>query len=127
MDAVQMAANVMETVGIGFVPVCDEFGRVVGTLTDRDIAVRCVAHDLPASTPVRDVMTKEVVACNQEENLERAEQLMSDNQKSRIMCLDNDGQLVGVISLSDLPQHASRKRVGEVLERVSEREVHRSH
>ena len=126
-DTVLKAARLMETCGVGFVPVCDDLGKPLGTLTDRDIVVRCVAHDGDSSTPVGDVMTLDVVACSPDDDLERAEQLMSEKQKARMMCVDATGRLVGVISLSDLPGDTSRKRVAEVLEQVTAREARGPH
>src|SRR5215204_2008792 len=61
---VEHAARRMRDQNIGFLPVCDESGQVVGTITDRDIAVRVVAERQPGTTPVEKVMTNEVVSCN---------------------------------------------------------------
>src|SRR5687767_5004170 len=71
--AVQTAAQRMSDENIGFLPVCDASGKVLGTLTDRDIAVRVVAKALPATTRVADVMTCEVVACRADEDIQQAE------------------------------------------------------
>jgi CBS domain-containing protein len=104
-DTVEDAACRMRDQDIGFLPVCDQSRRVVGTLTDRDIAIRFVAEKQPAGTFVEEVMSKESITCKASDDLRTAEQKMSDAQKSRIMCLDDDGKLLGVISLSDLAQH----------------------
>jgi CBS domain-containing protein len=103
-DTVQHAADQMHDQILGFLPVCDSEGNVLGTLTDRDIAMRIVRSGKPATTPVEEVMTHEVVACRPEDDIRRAHALMAENKKSRIMCLDDGGHLVGVISLSDLAQ-----------------------
>ena len=60
---------------IGFLPVCDQLGKVLGTLTDRDIAIRVVADGRLPTTMVEDVMTSEVVACSPKDTLEKAEAL----------------------------------------------------
>jgi CBS domain-containing protein len=125
-DTVRTAAQLMAAYGVGFLPVCDSDGAPLGTLTDRDITVRCVAYDYSLTTQVGDVMTVDVVACSPNDSLERAEEIMSDRQKSRIMCVDGTGQLVGVISLSDLAGHSSRKRIAKVLEQVTTREARRA-
>lgn len=105
-DRVEAAARRMRDEDIGFLPVCDNEGKVLGTLTDRDIAVRVVADDKPASTHVEEVMSHEVVACRPDADLEEAKQLMASHHKSRILCIDTLGHLAGIISLSDLA-HAS--------------------
>jgi CBS domain-containing protein len=118
---VSEAARRMMNTNVGFLPVCDTSGAVIGTITDRDIAVRIVAEQLPATTPVVSVMTQEVVACNTKDDLGRARQLMEKHRKSRIMCLDDDGHLAGVISLSDL---AKSQDASGTLRAVARREAH---
>jgi len=103
-DTIQEAASKMRDDNVGFLPVCDESRQVLGTITDRDIAVRAVAEAQPATTPVEDIMTGEVVACSPKDTIDTALQLMAENHKSRIMCLDDEGRLIGVISLSDIAQ-----------------------
>jgi CBS domain-containing protein len=105
-DSLQLAARKMRDQNVGFLPVCANGKTVAGTITDRDLAVRAVADDRSAAqTRIGDVMTREVVACHPRDPLKRAEQLMSQYHKSRILCIDEAGKLVGVISLSDLAQH----------------------
>ena len=121
-DPVDDAARRMRDGNVGFLPVCDQSKKVVGTLTDRDIAVRLVAGKKPVTTYVEDIMTREVVACNPKDDLQKAEQLMAKNHKSRIMCLDGGGRLLGVISLSDIAQR-EQARAWDTLRQVSEREA----
>jgi CBS domain-containing protein len=101
-EPAQAAAERMRDRNIGFLPVCDDGMQVLGTVTDRDIALRVVADLLSPGTPVEQVMTPEVVACYPEDDIELAKELMADHRKSRVMCLDDDGVLLGVISLSDI-------------------------
>lgn len=122
-DSVEDAAILMKDENIGFLPVCDQSNKVLGTLTDRDIAIRLVAAKKPASTLVEDVMTREVVSCQLKDDIRDAERAMAKNHKSRIMCVDADGLLLGVISLSDIAQHERRGRASETLREVSEREA----
>jgi CBS-domain-containing membrane protein len=122
-DSAQSAAQRMLEENIGFLPVCDQAKRAIGTITDRDIAVRLVARGLPASVKIADIMTREVVSCGPKDDVRKAERLMARNHKSRIVCLDDDGCLVGVISLSDIAEK-DRDRAGQTLAEVSEREVH---
>ncbi|MFL5350449.1 MAG: CBS domain-containing protein [Hyalangium sp.] len=122
-DTAEAAAIRMRDQGVGFLPVCETSGKVLGTLTDRDIVVRVLAGKKPVSTPVESIMTREVVACRPQDDIERAEQLMAQKHKSRIMCIDDSGKLVGIISLSDIAQHVDGAHALETLRQVSEREV----
>lgn len=122
-ETVHDAARTMRDEGIGFLPVCDPSGRVVGTVTDRDLAIRVVAADCDPSTPVGDVMTQEVVACRPEDSLQDVQALMALNHKSRVMVLDEQQKLVGVISLSDIAQQDGVGFASRTLRQVSEREV----
>ena len=122
-DSVETAAQVMRARNIGFLPVCDEKSdRVVGTLTDRDIAIRVVADHKPATTPVASVMTRDAVVCRPQDDITIAEDLMAENLVSRIMCVDEDGELVGVISLSDIAL-MDGEQAARTLEQVSAREA----
>lgn len=103
-DSVVTAATKMRDQNVGFLPVCDERMKVLGTVTDRDIAIRVVADLRDGSTLVGQIMTREVVACEPEDDISDAAELMADQRKSRIMCIAADGRLVGVISLSDIAE-----------------------
>lgn len=115
------AARRMRARGVGFLPVCDDARRPLGTLTDRDIVLRVVAEARPVETPVTDVMTLEVVSCRPEDELSIAETRMGENRKSRIMVVGDDGALVGVISLSDIAKHG--ENASDVLRDVAQREA----
>ena len=121
VDTIEDAARRMRDENVGFLPVCDESKQVLGTITDRDIAIRAVADSLPGTTPVEEVMTGEVVACSPKDSIETALQLMAENHKSRIMCVDEEGRLDGVISLSDIAQLVGD--ASETLRQVSDREA----
>lgn len=123
VDSVEDAARRMRDEGVGFLPVCDESRQVLGTLTDRDIVIRAVADGLPGLTAVEEVMSSEVVACSIKDDVEVAQQLMAENRKSRIICLDADGRLAGVISLSDIAQLEQGAGAADTLRQVSEREA----
>jgi CBS domain-containing protein len=122
-DTVQEAARRMRDENIGFLPVCDDSKRVLGTVTDRDLAIRVLADGAASSTPVDDVITREAIACHPDDDVMRAEELMARHHKSRVMCVDDSGRLVGVISLSDVAQQDSGNRAAQTLRDVSEREV----
>ncbi len=111
-DTVQVAARRMADANIGFVPVCDRNDELVGTLTDRDIAIRIAAMDRAASeTRIGDVMTKEIVSCRTSDDIGVAERLMAEHHKSRIIVMSGAAP-AGIISLSDLAavdeEHAIR-------------------
>ena len=120
-DTLQEAALKMKEMGIGPLPVCDRL-HIVGMLTDRDIAIRGVAAGRdPRSTKVRDVMTCEVIRCFEDEEVEEAERLMQSRQVRRILVVNRDERLVGILSLGDLAAESGNpQRVGEVLQDVSE-------
>ena len=121
-DNVQSAARRMHDENIGFLPVCDSSKKVLGTITDRDLAIRVLAQGLATTTPIEDVMTREIVCCRPEDDLREATDLMGKNQKSRIMCVDGKGRLVGVISLSDIARRESTQ-ASQTLREVTAREV----
>jgi CBS domain-containing protein len=124
---IRSAAEKMASSNIGFLPVVDDDGKVLGTITDRDIAVRAVAKGRsPDTTPVGEVMSREVVAVRSSDDLAAAEQLMVQHHKSRILVTDPAGRLQGVISLSDLAVREPGKRAAVVLREVSSREASRS-
>jgi CBS domain-containing protein len=120
---VRDAARKMRDENIGFLPVCDEGQKVLGTITDRDLAIRVLAEDKGTSTRVGDVMTREVVSCRPGDDLRRAEELLATHKKSRIMCIDDNDNLVGVISLSDIAQVDRGEPVARTLREISEREA----
>jgi CBS domain-containing protein len=121
-EPARAAAERMREQNIGFLPVCDDSMTVLGTVTDRDIALRIVAERRPASTPIEQVMTREVVACDPQDSIDAAKELMADYRKSRIMCVDVDGALVGIISLSDIAKLES-DGAGRTLREVTRREA----
>jgi CBS domain-containing protein len=122
-DTVHTAARAMQDFNIGFLPVCDEQQHVVGTVTDRDLAVRVLGANLTASTPIADVMTRDVVSCRAGDDLHDAEQQMASHRKSRLVIVDDGGRLCGVISLSDIAQFEKSARAADTLRKVSEREA----
>jgi CBS domain-containing protein len=124
-DTVFLCAQLMRRYGVGFVPVVDDDDRPVGIVTDRDLAVRVLAERRPSSTPVFTVMTTDVVACQDAEDLRSAEERMAEARRSRLVVLDSDGRCVGVISLSDVAHTESRTRTGQLVHAVTSRKVRR--
>jgi CBS domain-containing protein len=115
------AAQKMKTLDVGPLPICED-DRLVGMLTDRDIVLRCVAegHD-PRTMQVREIMTKGIVYCFEDEDVHLAAQVMTENQIRRLVVLNRDKRLVGIVSLGDLAVDARDEQLaGETLERICE-------
>ena len=115
------AARLMRESDIGPLPVCED-KRIVGMLTDRDITVRAIAEGRdPNATRVSEVMTPEVISCMEADDVERAAQLMQGAQLRRLLVVDAEGRLAGIVSLGDLAlQTGDDALSGQTLERVSE-------
>jgi len=115
------AAEKMSHLDVGPLPVCDG-ERLVGMLTDRDITVRAVAAGRdPMRTPVRDVMTPDVVYGFDDQEVDDAARLMEQYQIRRLPVLNRSKRLVGMVALSDLAVHPGNQSVAaEVLKQVSE-------
>jgi CBS domain-containing protein len=117
------AARRMSELDVGFLPVCRTDGTPVGTLTDRDIVLRVVAEQQSYTTEVEKVMTADVVSCRTDDDVGRAEELMRTNQVSRVLCMDDTGQVAGVISLADISQYEAENEAGRVLADVKQGEA----
>lgn len=113
------AAEIMKSLDVGAVPVCDN-DRLVGMITDRDIVVRAEAEGLSPSAMVDQAMTPGVTFCLEEDDLDSAVKLMEDKQIRRLPVLNAEHRLVGIVSLGDLAVSGDQRTTGEILERVSE-------
>jgi CBS domain-containing protein len=115
----EFAAKKMQTRNIGFLPVVDS-EKVVGVVTDRDIVLRAVSAGLsPHMTTVRQVMTKNVLSCFDDQTLTDASLVMEKNLVHRLLVFDRPGRLVGIISLSDIAAKTKNERLtGHVLSKV---------
>jgi CBS domain-containing protein len=112
------AARMMAECDSGVLPVGED-DRLVGMLTDRDIAIRAVAKDLPCDTPIRDVMSKEVLYCYEDEDVEKVADNMGEQQIRRLPVLDREKRLVGIVSLGDLAGNAKPKTSGQAIAAIS--------
>jgi CBS domain-containing protein len=117
----QEAAAKMKSLDVGPLPVCEN-DRLVGMLTDRDITVRATAEgENPTAIRVRDVMTPEVVYCFDDQLVGEAARLMQEKQVRRLLVLNRDKRLVGIVSLGDLAVETGDEQLaGNTLEAVSE-------
>jgi CBS domain-containing protein len=103
----------------GSMPVV-EAGRLVGVVTDRDIAVRAVAQGLGPDTAVREVMTPDPVCVAPESAVEEAAEIMQDEQIRRVFVTDDSDRLVGVVALGDVALEDDDDLSGRTLEEISE-------
>ena len=116
---VQEAANFMLSANAGSIPVTDG-DRLIGMITDRDIAVRGVAKGYGPDTPVRDLMTDDLVAVGIDDDVEEAATRMSDAQVRRLPVIDENERLCGIVSLGDLARESDNECAHEALEGVSQ-------
>jgi CBS domain-containing protein len=117
--SVAYAAKMMKQEDVGVAPIV-ESGRLVGVLTDRDIAVRVVAEGKdPDSVSVRDVASSNVVTIDPQQDLDEALRLMARYQVRRLPVVEEDGRLVGVIAQADVAEDAKAKKTGEMVEEIS--------
>ena len=113
-------ARVMKVNDVGAVPI-SENDKLVGIITDRDIACRAVANgtDL-AKLTASDIMTKGIIYCTENEEIEDAVHLMENNQIRRLPVINDENRMVGMLSLGDLTNSVSHELVGEFAEAVAE-------
>lgn len=114
----QEAASFMLQEEAGSMPVVDE-DRLVGMITDRDIAVRGVAQGLGPDTPVSELMSGGIICAHIDENVEDVAAKMSDAQVRRLPIVDQDDKLCGIVSLGDLAREGDEDAAEEALEGVS--------
>jgi CBS domain-containing protein len=121
--SLQQAAQAMEAIGVGSLPVCDG-RRLVGTLTDRDIVVRGVAAGRsPIEMLVRECMTKDISYAFEDEDAEEVLARMKALQVRRLAVLDKEKNLIGIVALGDIatePRAADLREVGEAIAEISE-------
>jgi CBS domain-containing protein len=118
-DSIVDAAKLMRGEDAGIAPIVDG-ERLVGVLTDRDIAIRVVAEGKdPAATKVEDVASHELVTLDPEQDLDDALRLMAQHQVRRLPVVEQDGKLVGIVAQADVAKHADAGRTGKVVEEIS--------
>ena len=114
---IQEAATMMQKIDAGALPV-GEGDRLVGMITDRDIALRGVGQGKGPSAKVREVMTSDVKYCFDDEDLDQVCRNMGDLQVRRLPVINRDKRLVGILSLGDLSRTAA-DHAGEALANIS--------
>lgn len=117
-ETIREAARMMADCDAGLLPV-GENDRLVGVITDRDIAVRGVAEGKGPDARIRDVMSAEVRYCYEEDNVDDVLQNMGDLQVRRLPVLNRNKRLVGIVSLSDLAAKGATAHAGEALSDIA--------
>ena len=116
---VRQAASFMLSADAGSIPVTDG-DRLIGMITDRDIAVRGVAKGYGPDTPVRELMTNDIICARDDDDVDEVASKMSEAQVRRLPVIDDQDRLCGIVSLGDLSRDADEDTANEALEGVSE-------
>jgi CBS domain-containing protein len=123
-DLAAKAARLMKSENIGSVPVVEseQSKNLVGIVTDRDLALKIIAEGRSATTTtVDEVMTREVVTCHANDNLQKALDAMSEHQLRRIPVVDDDYRIVGIIAQADVATRAGQPaKTAEVVKEISQ-------
>jgi CBS domain-containing protein len=117
-DTLRDAAEAMAALGVGLLPVTDN-ERLVGMVSDRDIAIRGVGMGRGPDSRIGDVMTSDVKYCFEDQDLEEITRNMGDIQVRRLPVLNRDKRLVGIIALGDIAQAHAGNGTGEALGQIS--------
>jgi CBS domain-containing protein len=118
--SVAYAAKMMRDEDVGLAPIV-EGDKLIGMLTDRDIAMRVVAEGKnPEQVKVRDVASKQVVTIDPQQDLDEALRIMAQHQVRRLPVVAEDGKLVGVIAQADIAREGDDTKTGELVEEISD-------
>jgi CBS domain-containing protein len=118
-QTIREAAQMMAELDAGALPVGAD-DRLVGMITDRDIAIRGVAEGKAPDTPIQDVMTDDVKYCFEDEEIEHVASNMADIQVRRLPVVNRDKRLVGIVAIADLAANEDAEVVGETVAGISE-------
>jgi CBS domain-containing protein len=117
--SVAYAAKMMRDEDVGLAPIV-EGEKLIGTLTDRDIAIRVVAEGKdPEATTVREVASTQIVTIDPQQDLAEAVRLMAQHQVRRLPVVEEDGRLVGVLAQADVAREGDDSQTGELVEEIS--------
>ncbi len=127
-DEVRKVAQIMDDNDCGCLPVVDAGGnrRVVGVITDRDIAIRGVAKGKGPNTKVAELMTHDALCCLPDDEIAAVERVMTEKQVRRVVIVDDDGYCVGIVAQADIARASktssdvTERDVAHVVERISE-------
>ncbi|MXO75975.1 CBS domain-containing protein [Altererythrobacter aerius] len=119
-DSVKEAASLMASNDCGQIPVTNAEGELVGVITDRDIACRCVAEGKSAETLVKDIMSSSPITVTIDASVAECCKKMEDNQVRRLPVVDDAGRCCGIVSQADIARHAGEHQTGDLVREVSE-------
>jgi CBS domain-containing protein len=113
------AAKIMRDEDVGLVPVV-EGERLLGTITDRDLAVRVIAEQKdPSSVKVQEIASTDLVTVDPQQGLDEALRLMAQHQVRRLPVVEEDGRLVGIVAQADVARAGSDSQTGELVDEIS--------
>jgi CBS domain-containing protein len=115
----QEAARIMKSDDIGSLPVV-EGDKLIGVVTDRDLAIRIVAEGRGADKTVGEIASKDVVTVDPEQSIDEAARLMAEHQLRRLPVVEEDGRLVGILAQADIAQTGHDALTGETVQRISQ-------
>jgi CBS domain-containing protein len=127
-SSLQSVASMMLDNDCGEIPVVDDHQtrRPIGVITDRDIATRTVARGInPLEASAGDYMTAPCITVRPDDTLRSCCNAMEENQIRRVLVIDDDGRLCGIVSLADIAKNAAREATGDVVKEVSQVEAPR--
>jgi CBS domain-containing protein len=117
---VAYAAKMMRDEDVGLAPIVED-DKLIGMLTDRDIAIRVAAEGRdPGQVKVRDVASKQVVTIDPQQDLDEALRIMAKHKVRRLPVVEEDGQLVGVVAQADIAREGDNEKTGKLVEEISE-------
>ena len=120
--SIAYAAKMMRDENVGLAPIV-EGDKLVGTVTDRDIAIRVVAEGKdPEQMTVREAASTNVVTIDPQQDLDEALRLMAQHQVRRLPVVEEDGRLVGVVAQADVARMGDDRQTGEVVQEISDQE-----
>jgi CBS domain-containing protein len=125
-DTIQQAAKLMVEADCGCIPVVEDMQskKIVGTLTDRDITCRCIAHGKGPDALVSEAMSTNPSCCRADDDVRGVERVMQERQVRRVPIVDEQSRCIGIVAQADLARAKDRgvtdQEVGRVVERVSE-------
>jgi CBS domain-containing protein len=118
-QSIRDAARMMADIDAGIIPV-GENDKLVGMITDRDIAVRAVAQGKGPDAKIREVMSKEVLYCFEDQDTAEVAKNMGEQKVRRLPVVSRDKRLVGIVSLGDVAQDAKSVTTGKAVKEISE-------
>jgi CBS domain-containing protein len=115
----QEAARLMKSEDVGALPIVAG-DKLVGVVTDRDLAIRVLAEGKSSDTIVSEIASKDIVTVDPDQTLEDAARLMAEHQVRRLPVVEEDGRLVGVLAQADVAQSGQDLLTGETVQRISQ-------